>query len=580
MDRITSALLAEFCKSFDLEKQKEDAQFETFATYLTVRKHYSETAFDPSDLVMGSGSDTGIDGLAIIVNNNLVTDVDEVEELAKLNGYLEVAFVFVQAERTAGFDTAKIGQFGFGVRDFFGKGSLPRNDAVKNAAEVMTAIFQHSGRFSKGNPACYLYYVTTGRWQEDANLTTRYRAEVSDLQATGNFSRVEFFPIGADQIQKLYNESKNAITREFVFEQRTVIPDIANVKEAHLGYMGAPEFLKLVCDDEGKIIESLFYENVRGFHGYNFINDQIRKTLESGESDRFVLMNNGVTIIAKSLYLTGHKFTMSDFQIVNGCQTSHVLYDNRGLLKATVRIPLRIISTQDEAVTESIITATNSQTEVKHDQFFALRDFAKKLEAFFSTFSGDKAVYYERRAHQYDSQPVEKTRIIAHQNLVRAVGAMFLEEPHRTTKNYQSLSAKVGKEMFCPTDRMEPYYLAAYSLYRLEYLFRSKKIEAALKPARFHILLAARLLMDRGHLPAMNSHDMQKRCAEMMNRFWNDWEAILVAAAEEVRKVAKGNFDRDYIRTEPITEAILEAFGHKKPGPKSVTTKGAIESKS
>ena len=41
--------------------------------------------FVPSDIVMGSGGDTGIDAIAIIVNNVLVTDVDMVAELAAQN---------------------------------------------------------------------------------------------------------------------------------------------------------------------------------------------------------------------------------------------------------------------------------------------------------------------------------------------------------------------------------------------------------------------------------------------------------------------------------------------------------------
>lgn len=119
---------------------------------LTVRRHYSETAFDPADLVVGSGGDTGIDAVAIIVNNNLVTDVDTIDELLEVNGYLDASFVFVQAERSSNFETAKIGQFGYGVRDFFGDGKLKRNEMVQNAADIMNAIFKKSGKFTKGNP--------------------------------------------------------------------------------------------------------------------------------------------------------------------------------------------------------------------------------------------------------------------------------------------------------------------------------------------------------------------------------------------------------------------------------------------
>ena len=102
--------------------------------------------------MVGSGGDTGIDAVAIIVNNNLVTDVDTIDELLEVNGYLDASFVFVQAERSSNFETAKIGQFGYGVRDFFGDGKLKRNEMVQNAADIMNAILKKSGKFTKGNP--------------------------------------------------------------------------------------------------------------------------------------------------------------------------------------------------------------------------------------------------------------------------------------------------------------------------------------------------------------------------------------------------------------------------------------------
>lgn len=576
MDRISEALLNEFSATFDIKALKESERFEHFAAYLATRKHFSETAFDPADVVTGSGGDTGIDGIAIIVNNNLVTDVATIEDLIETNGYLEVTFVFVQAETSAGFDMQKIGQFGFGVQDFFGKSALPKNEAVINALEIMTEVYKQSGRFTKGNPNCYLYYVTTGEWTGDKNLTVRSQAEVSSLSATRLFSKVEFHPVGADQIQHLYNQSKNQIRREFEFARRNVVSGITGVKEAHLGYMSAPDFLKLVCDDQGEIIESLFYENVRGWHGYNQINAEIRDTLKSGGKDRFVLMNNGVTIIAREMMVTADKFTIGDFQVVNGCQTSHVLYDNQDLLDDSVRIPVRMISTQDDEVMEAIITATNRQTEVKQGQFFALRSFSKKLEAHFKAFDGDKTLYYERRAHQYDSQAIEKTKIIGHQNLVRAVGAMILREPHRATRTYRLLAERVGKDIFTDGDKLEPYYAAAYALYKLEYLFRSKRIDASLKPARYLIIMAAALSVDDKPLRPLNANEVQKRATTLMERFWTDGETLLIKAAEVVQKATEGGgVDRDSLRTEGATDAVLAAYGIVRPGPKADRAPGS-----
>jgi hypothetical protein len=204
---------------------------------------------------------------------------------------------------------------------------------------------------------------------------------------------------------------------------------------------------------------------------------------------------------------------------------------------------------------------------VKEDQFYAMKDFAKKLEAYFKTFAVGARLFYERRPHQYDSQDIEKLRIITHQNLVRAVGAIFLGLPHITTKTFRQLTAKVGKDMFVDTDKPEPYYTSAWALYRLEQLFKNKKVDANYKPARFQILLAARFLLDDKPLPKMNSHEMTKRCNAMIEKL-NDESAVetlFLNAVQIVDEVA-GNWDRDSIRTEPVSKALFQKFGQHYSG--------------
>lgn len=562
MDRISEALLNEFSRLFGITELPEADRFEHFAAWLTCRRHYSETTFQPADLVAGKGNDTGIDSIAVIVNNNIVTDGLAIENLLAFNGYLDVTFVFVQAERSPHFDAEKIGTFGSGVRDFFGEGKLPRNNTIQEYAEIMSAIYTHSSKFRPNRPSCYLYYVTTGTWNSDPALVARSEMELNALKRSQLFEKVEFIPVGADLINKLYQQSKNAITREFVFDRRVVIPELSGVTEAHLGFLTAKEFLSLICDENGEIIKSLFTENIRDWVGYNQINTEMKETLTSDAKSRFILMNNGITMIARVLRPVGNRFSISDFQVVNGCQTSHVLHDNESLLSDSVRIPFRLIGTQDEGVIEDIIRATNRQTEVKDEQFFAMSAFAKKLELFFKTFPIEKRLYYERRAHQYDSQDIEKLRIVVHPNLVRAVGAMFLGEPHVTTRNFRSLIMNVGKKMFMDTDKPELYYVAGFALYQIEQLFKAKKIDAKYKVARYQILLAVRLLMDKEPLPPMNSTKMATCCQAMMEKLWDEQqtEDLFAKAAAMIDEVAVTEWDRDLIHTEGITNAIKERF--------------------
>ena len=102
MDRITKSLLDEFSKEHDLTKLSEDKQFEHFSAYLLVNRFLPD-ALDTSEIVVGSGGDTGIDGIGIIINGSLVCDQSQIEECISNNGYLEVTFIFIQAERSSNF---------------------------------------------------------------------------------------------------------------------------------------------------------------------------------------------------------------------------------------------------------------------------------------------------------------------------------------------------------------------------------------------------------------------------------------------------------------------------------------------
>jgi hypothetical protein len=365
----------------------EDKQFEHFAAFLTISSSLAET-LDTGEVVVGGGGDTGIDALAIIVNGSLVDDSIEIDEFVARNGYLDVTFVFVQAERSSSFDTSKIGQFSFGVQDFFKEApALPRGNEISALAKIMASIYKQSSKFKRGNPVCRLHYVTTGTWTGDAALEARRQAAVDDLTALRIFRSVEVIPIDTNGIQRLYRESRNSVAREFDFAQKTVIPSIEGVTEAYIGLLPAPEFLRLIEDANGEMLKGIFYDNVRDWQDFNPVNSEIRNTLESQSTrSRFALMNNGVTVIAKTLRTTANRFYIEDYQVVNGCQTSHVLHDQRNTLDSSVMIPLRLIATKDEEIIGAIVKATNRQTEVREEQLMALSDFQKKLEAYFNAF--------------------------------------------------------------------------------------------------------------------------------------------------------------------------------------------------
>ena len=112
-------------------------------------------------------------------------------------------------------------------------------------------------------------------------------------------------------------------------------------------------------------------------------------------------------------------------------------------------------------MTNTIIKATNWQTQIKEEQLFALQQSPKNLEAYFASYPPGHRLYFERRSRQYDGLSIEKTRVVTFDGMIRAFAAMFLNEPHRTTRNYKAIKTKIGTDIFAKDQRMEPYYVSA-----------------------------------------------------------------------------------------------------------------------
>jgi hypothetical protein len=396
-----------------------------------------------------------------------------------------------------------------------------------------------------------LYYVTTGTWKEEGDLVTRRESEKNDISKLNIFREVYFHCIGAEEIRKLYQDTKNARTVDVNFPARTVLPEIKGVEQAYIGVMEGPEYLKIIENDEKEIISTLFFDNVRDWQQWNPVNKEIRDTIVSNDKKvHFALLNNGITIVAKKITLVGNKFTIDDYQIVNGCQTSYTLHECRSNIDHNILVPVRHISTGDADIRNAIIKATNRQTAVNDDQFIALLEFPKQLELFFATYSGAQRIYYERRSKQYaQTKDIEKVRVVDQRSLIRAL-----------------CHSKIGDDIFNKDHKLELYYASAFAAYKLEGMFRSSIIEADLKPARYHILMALRYMTIGNVISPFNSHAIVKDINKLLKVLWDDNKARdqFTSAAKLVRKVASGNLDGDNIRVESFTKAIKTALLSRK----------------
>lgn len=494
MNIITKNLVKDFLTENEFPSQNESVDFEKFSVYSVARKYYS-SEFDLSDIVVGSGADTGLDGIILIVNGMLVNSKEEIDDLRKRNNYLDVVWILVQAKTSQNFDSGDVNKFCLGVEDFFLSSiGLQANNDIVEKKSLWEHIFSNHAVALRNNPKCYLYYVCNGVVNDSLNdhlsITNNLK---NKLEQASLFSSIAFKLCGANEINALYKEARNNLTCQIYFASKTSFPQIKTVTSAYIGLLPLKEFKKLIVDEDGNV-KNVFEDNIRDFLDLtNPVNSKINDTLNGEDCFLFPLMNNGVTIVANRLQQTGDVFILFDYQIVNGCQTSNVLakYIDKDSL-GDLSIPVKIIETTDIDTKNNITLATNSQTQVKREQLAALSNFQKTLEVYYNAASLTPKLFYERRSNQFlNDGSVIKARIITVQNQIKAFAAMFLKKPHQVTSYYGELTKNLGMEnsdIFNPKHQPLTYYLAGHCLYRLEAMFRAGSIDSTNKKYRFFIL--------------------------------------------------------------------------------------------
>lgn len=569
MDKITKSLVTTFVQQFELKRLDDSVQFEYFSNFCITTKMY-RGSFELPDIHTGSGGDSAIDGLCLIVNGRIITDEEELRDVVENTGHLDADIIFIQSKTSSSFDGSEIGTFIHGVKDFLADvPKLVQNAKIKKMKGIWEALISMSSYMVNRRPNCKLFYVCTGKWLNDQNLRAIIDSGSQEIDNIGIFEDVAVEPFGASEIQRMYHETKNKLTVTVNFQSRITLPDIEGITEAYLGVIPFKEYLKLIQDDN-ETIHSIFDDNVRDFQGNNPVNKKIKNTLEQGTYDLFCVLNNGVTVVASSLTPAGNRFTIRDYQVVNGCQTSNVLHECQHLEGIdSVFVPIKIVVTDDDDIKTNITVATNSQTEVKTEQLEALNAFQRKLELYYNAEKSSIPLYYERRSQQYNSNAgIKRTQVISIPIQIKSFASVFLNSPHLVSGYYGTIVKRFSGKIFAEQHNYLPYYVSSLCYYRIEQFFRSGDLDAGFKKARFHIMLLVRLLAMGENLNPFNSRKMDSACDGFKEKLLNEAVALqLFSTAVEIFDNSTIDKNKSQYKAETDTELLIQAYrAHNKSG--------------
>lgn len=523
-DLVLDGFVKNFADARGLSAFDEPDLFEAFVAYSLFRKYHQADLADIENYTVGGGGDGGLDAVGIFVNGRPVHADEDVTFFADTHGRLDVEFAFIQAKTGSSFNASEIGSFVFGVEQFFvavtrSAPQIPFSEPVQQLIELAQHIYFDHGIQMQNNPKCFLYFATTGKWKNDPAPAGRLSDGQRRIEQLELFSEVRAQPVDSDLLKSIYRELQRSIVKQIEISKTTVFPRISGVDEAYVGLIPGNAFIDLVSTNDGELNRELFYDNVRDFQGHNPINSEIQHTLATEQTRHtFPLLNNGITIVAQDLKRTGDTFTLSNFQIVNGCQTTHILFQNKSRIDDATFVPVKLVVTRDRQVITEVIKATNRQTAVLPEALESLTLFHKELEDFYiereSRLDYSDRIYYERRSKQYSLDNISPKNIVTLTAQIKSFVGMFLNEPHSHPRYYGELLRAYSGRLFVQDHKPAPYYASGVALWAIERWIRSQADGGAISSAdkrtlqnyKYHLLMLVRMSIAGPAIPRLNSN--------------------------------------------------------------------------
>lgn len=498
MDIIIKSCLKRFKEQYGLSKIKDELAFEKFCVYSILQNELSFTLENEELDEICLDQNKGIDAICLAINNDPVTNMQQLEDLIKKKRSFDVTLYFFQVKTSPKFKDSEILNFCDSVIDFLSeKPAYPLTKKAREYHNFFLEIINHLSYLKTFN--CKLFYCTTGTWNEKGISVATLEKKRDQIIATRIFKsdkgeKVEVIAVDKDKLRRLYDKTIEPLNAEFNLLTSIPLKNINNVEEAYLGIIQFKELMKIIVNVETGKLRPLYHDNVRDYLGLENIkvNEDINKTLENKDFALFQLLNNGITVVAEDNRGRQDKFILINSQVVNGCQTSNVLFKNKDLIGIDeLKVPIKLIITKDSDIRDKIIVSTNNQTAIKEEQLLALTEFQKRLEQFYKAMPDH--LYYERRKAQYANDPnIKKSQIVDIREQIKAYVAMFLEEPHVVSGYFAKVYKDRKGSIFHQDHICESYYVSALIQNRFKQLLVSKKIERKYNKARYHLFMLFR----------------------------------------------------------------------------------------
>jgi len=496
---------------------------------------------EPEDYITDGGEDFSVDAYFID---------DEKREINIFQ--FKSTEKFEIAKKKDAFKDSDISKFILNLEKIWNHNKNLSQKANNKTFEAIKAIWE---ALEKG-------YINTKVW-----FISNYDETIKDKSKILNLSkefkqkfRAELIIWSLDNLVDLIIEKEfKPIDVKLKLKGRNYFEDITGKIRALIGEVNALNFLEAILDEKNNLREGVFNENIRVYLRQSTkINKQIYSSIEKKEENfNFFFYNNGITAICDSYEhpnTDSPTVTIKNFQIVNGGQTIHSIYEayKNGLVEniKNIYLLLRLYEVKDRSIGQAVARYTNTQNPVRSRDIMSNDEVQIKLQQELKR----QGWYYERKKYEYRDSEIENDKKIDAEKLGQIILSFYLEKPGSAKNKKQEIFGIFYNEIFDENKINAEYVLLPYLLYKdiekdirkfnqkikkLEKENKIKKLETELKKdgfllhAHYYLLSCLKLLAEK------NSIELKLENRKKIFDNYNDVKEILRAMINEKRKDPK-----------------------------------------
>jgi len=334
-----------------------------------------------------------------------------------------------------------------------------------------------------------------------------------------------------------------------------------------------------------KYKNSILEYNPRHYLSYskNPVNKKIFESAISQEENIFALLNNGITFLADSFFIskgTGKlnigQIIVSNPQIINGGQTAHtlgIIYEKNPKdlerIFGSKEVMIRVICKNDEDSStaikfiEDISDATNQQSRVDEADRRSNDKIQKLIQIKIFEIFG---MYYERKKGEFfqglDAEYIEKEQVINRDVFLRAYHAVKGNPSDARRAGSDILFSKENfKRIIGPREDIKKMVFA-YLIHRNLNRLKKEDWGFGIRYGKFAIVRAIGIIMDFNQLNTSNMEERARKEIQKIQLSWKQFEEeIKIKPENQDYSSEEGDFDFDgYYKGKTLNKDLEEVF--------------------